>query len=97
MDDRVVIFERSEVGGDWYCADEEASLCSSGLKDYVGIPEHIHEFDAVFSTDRPDDVDVFEVYNGKLDIAGGIDFFENASEFLIRIYQDGFRYLHVRY
>ncbi len=104
MSNMILTFKKSTDSNDWRCTDADAALCGGGLKDYVEIPEHIKEFQAVFSPEEPEKGDYFciEEPDGDdnlyhLDTDNGIEFYENASNLLRSAFYDGYRFIEVRY
>ncbi len=102
MDDKIVVFKRERPGYDWSSREESATLCSSGLDEYVSIPNRVNEFDAVFTTEEPRANGHFKMIKNPGDACtfqtyDGIAWTGDARDLLARLWVQGYRYCNVRY
>ena len=104
MNDARVIFTRADEWSNWRTVydGERASLCDSGVKHYVGIPNDCMTFVAVF-TNRMPFTDYFNLTKptgyimAKLDTADPVSWLGRALRLMDKMYQLGYRYVRVEY
>ncbi len=103
MDDKIVVFSRPGSGHDWRSSEEDTTICSSGLSEYLAVPRRVLEFDAVFSEKEPRASGHFRLTQPTLgggvdlDTRGEIAWTADARILLGRMWSEGYRYLNVRY
>lgn len=107
MDDLTIPFEQLSYSDNFRTDGTDrytrAAMCHDGLREYVGIPDDVRKFDAVFSVEQPAAPGFFKLVPGtehtyaKLDTVHALGLYGSAIRLVAETYDLGYRYVHVEF